>query len=228
MLNELEQVHNSKALILTEQRHRLREYQENVESTVKDVLSTIQTWDNANLLDASANLESTLVAMEKQSFMLEPEAQCVPEFNLNRCRLQYLQDDVNSLGAVSDKSTCAETTIACGSGLERAQRGEEESFTIIAFDAQGLQRTVGGDAFAVELKSGSGEKIRVNVRDEKNGSYVATYTIPSGAKRVDYTLSVRLRGVHIQGSPFTVHIASSLRRKTYKAFSNVVSKLTQR
>ena len=228
MLNELEQVHNSKALILTEQRDRLREYQENVESTVKDVLSTIQTWDNANLLDASANLESTLVAMEKQSFMLEPEAQCVPEFNLNRCRLQYLQDDVNSLGAVSDKSTCAETTIACGSGLERAQRGEEESFTIIAFDAQGLQRTVGGDAFAVELKSGSGEKIRVNVRDEKNGSYVATYTIPSGAKRVDYTLSVRLRGVHIQGSPFTVHIASSLRRKTYKAFSNVVSKLTQR
>ena len=228
MLNELEQVHNSKALILTEQRHRLREYQENVESTVKDVLSTIQTWDNANLLDASANLESTLVAMEKQSFMLEPEAQCVPEFNLNRCRLQYLQDDVNSLGAVSDKSTCAETTIACGSGLERAQRGEEESFTIIAFDAQGLQRTVGGDAFAVELKSGSGEKIRVNARDKKNGSCVATYTIPSGAKRVDYTLSVRLRGVHIQGSPFTVHIASSLRRKTYKAFSNVVSKLTQR
>ena len=228
MLNELEQVHNSKTLILTGQRDRLREYQENIERTVQDVLSTIQSLDNANLLDASANLESTLVAMEKQSFMLEPEAQCVPEFNLNRRRLQYLQDDVNSLGAVSDKSTCAETTTACGSGLERAKRGEEESFTITACDAQGLQRTVGGDTFAVELKSGSGEKIRVNVRDEKNGSYVATYTIPSGAKRVDYTLSVRLRRAHIQGSPFTVHIASSLRRKTYKAFSNVASKLTQR
>ena len=229
LLNELDQVHNSKALILTEQRSRLREYQENIESTVQDVLSTIQTLDNANLLDASANLESTLVAaMEKQSFMLEPEAQCVPEFNLNRRRLQYLQDGVNSLGTVSDKSTCAETTTACGSGLERAKRGEEESFTINAFDAQGLQRNVGGDAFAVELKSGSGEKIRVNVRDEQNGSYVATYTIPSGAKRVDYTLSVRLRGVHIQGSPFAVHIASSLRGKTCKALSNVANKLTQR
>ena len=228
MLNELQQVHNRKTVILTEQRNRLREYQENIESTVQDVLSTIQSLDNANLLDASANLESTLVAMEKQSFMLEPEAQCVPEFNLNRRRLQYLQDDVNSLGTVSDKSTCAETTTACGSGLERAKRGEEESFIINAFDAQGLQRTSGGDAFAVELKSESGEKIRVNVRDERNGSYVATYNIPSGAKRVDYTLSVRLRGAHIQGSPFAVHIASSIRRKTYKALSNVASKLTQR
>ena len=228
MLNELDQVHNSKALILTEQRDRLREYQENIESTVKDVLSTIQSLDNANLLDASANLESTLIAMEKQSFMLEPEAQCVPEFNFDRRRLQHLQNGVNTLGTVTDKSTCAKTTTASGSGLERAKRGEEESFTINAFDAQGLQRNAGGDAFAVELKSGSGEKIRVNVRDEKNGSYVATYTIPSGAKRVDYTLSVRLRGAHIKGSPFTVHIASSLRRKTYKALSNAASKLTPR
>ena len=228
MLNELQQVHNRKTLILTEQRNRLREYQENIESTVKDVLSTIQLLDNANLLDASANLKSTLVAMEKQSFMLEPEAQCVPEFNFDRRRLQHLQNGVNTLGTVTDKSTCAKTTTASGSGLERAKRGEEESFTINAFDAQGLQRNAGGDAFAVELKSGSGEKIRVNVRDEKNGSYVATYTIPSGAKRVDYTLSVCLRGAHIKGSPFTVHIASSLRRKTYKALSNAASKLTPR
>ena len=228
MLNELEKVHNSKTLILTGQRDRLREYQENIESTVKDVLSTIQTLDNANLLDASSNLESTLVDMEKQSFMLKPEAQCIPEFAFDRQRFLYLQESVNKLGTVSDKCTCAKTTTASGSGLERAKRGEEKSFTIIAFDAQGLQRTVGGDAFAVELKSGSGEKIRVNVRDEGNGSYLVTYTIPPGAKRVDYSLSVRLRGAHIKGSPFTVHIASSLRGKTCKALSNVASKLTQR
>ena len=228
MLNELEQVHNSKTLILTEQRDRLREHQENIESTVQDVLSNIQKLDNANLLDASSNLESRLVDVEKQSFMLKPEAQCVPEFAFDRQRFLYLQESVNKLGTVSDKSTCAETITASGSGLERAKRGEEESFTITAFDAQRLPRTVGGDAFAVELKNESGEKIRVNVRDERNGSYVATYTIPSGAKRVDYTLSVRLRGVHIQGSPFAVHIASSLRGKTCKALSNVASKLSQR
>ena len=228
MLNELEQVHNSKTHILTEQRDRLREHQENIESTIQDVLSNIQKLDNANLLDASSNLESRLVDVEKQFFMLKPEAQCVPEFAFDRQRFLYLQESVNKLGTVSDKSTCAGTTTASGSGLERAKRGAEESFTITAFDAQRLPRTVGGDAFAVELKSESGEKIRVNVRDERNGSYVATYTIPSGARRVDYTLSVRLRGVHIQGSPFAVHIASSLRGKTCKALSNVASKLSQR
>ena len=96
--------------------------------------------------------------------MLEPEAQCVPEFAFDRQRFLYLQESVKTLGTVSDNSTCAATATASGSGLERAKR-EEELFH--------------HHCFAGELKSKSGEKIRVNVRDERNGSYVATYTIPS-------------------------------------------------
>ena len=137
---------------------------------------------------------------------------------------------LNNVGVVVDKSTCAETTTAAGSGLERANPGEVASFNITARDAQRLQRTVGGDTFAVELKNKSNkseDKVSADVQDKGHGNYLVTYTIPGSAKQVDYTLSVRLRGAHIQGSPFTVHMASSVPCKTYKVLSGVASKITQ-
>ena len=49
-----------------------------------------------------------------------------------------------------------------------------------------LPRTVGGDTFILlELKSELGDKVGANVQDERDGSYLATYTVPSGAKRID-------------------------------------------
>ena len=80
-------------------------------------------------------------------------------------------------------------------------------------------RAVGGDTFVVELKNESDESedyATTDVQDKGNGNYLVTYTIPRSAKRVDYTLSVPLRGAHIQGSPFTVRMASSLPCKITK------------
>ena len=90
-----------------------------------------------------------------------------------------------------------------------------------------IARDVGGDTFVVQLKNELEDKVSANVHDKGYGNYLVTYIIPGSSKRVNYTLSVRLRGAHIQGSPFTVHMASSLRRKTYKVLSDVASKITQ-
>ena len=234
MINELETLHNKKAAILTEQRALLANCQDCIKATVQSVLSTIQSPDNANILYVRSAVESTLVAAtENQYLLLEPEAQFVPEFT--RCderRLQRVVHALNNVGVVVDKSTCAETTTAAGLGLERANSGEVASFTITARDAQRLACAVGGDTFAVELKQNesdeSEDKVTTNVQDKGDGNYLVTYTIPGSAKWVDYKLSVLLRGAHIQGSPFTVHMASSLRRKTYKVLSDVASKITQR
>ena len=231
----METLHNKKAAILTEQQALLANCQNCIKATVQSVLSTIQSSDNANLLYVKSAIESTLqAATENQYLLLEPEAQFVPEFT--RCderRLQRVVHALNNVGVVVDKSTCAETTIAARSGLERANPGEVASFTITARDAQRLARAVGGDTFAVELKQNesdeSEDKVTTNVQDKGDGNYLVTYTIPGSAKRVDYKLSVLLRGAHIQESPFTVHMASSsLRRKTYKVLSDVASKITQR
>ena len=232
-MNELEKLHSKKAAILTEQLALLAECQDCIKATVQSVLSTIQSSDNANILYVKSAIQSTLkAATENQYLLLEPGAQFVPEFK--RCderRLQLVVDALNNVGVVMDKSTCAGTTTAAGSGLERANPGEMASFNITARDAQRLLRTVGGDTFAVELKNESDkseDKVTAEVQDRGHGNYLVTYTIPRGAKRVDYTLSVRLRGAHIQGSPFTVHMTSSLRRQTYEMLSDVASKITQR
>ena len=218
----------SKEAFLTEKRQSLRKCQENIKSTVQDALSTIQSLDNASLLAERSNLESTLTDMEQQSFtVLELEAQCVPEFTFNHSSCQYVREAVNKVGVVMDKSTCAETTTAAGSGLEHAKPGEMASFNITARDAQNNARSLGGDVFEVKLINESGEKVSAYVQDKDNGSYYVSYTIPAAAKRVDYTLSVQLQGVHIQGSPFTVQMSSSLRRKSFKALANAASKFIQ-
>ena len=53
-------------------------------------------------------------------------------------RLERVVDALNNVGVVTNKSTCAETTTAAGSGLEHANPGEVASFTITARDAQRL------------------------------------------------------------------------------------------
>ena len=162
--------------------------------------------------------------------MLEPEAQFVPEFT--RCgerRLQRVVDALNNMGVVMDKSTCtcAEAATAARWGLERANPGEVASFTITTRDAQKLPRAVVGDTFAEKHKNDLEDKVRANVQDKGDKNYLVIYTIPGSANRVDYTLIVCLRGAHIQGSPFTVHMASSLLRKTYKVSLDVARKITQ-
>ena len=84
-----------------------------------------------------------------------------------------------------------------------------------------------GDTFAEKHKNELEDKVTDNVQDKGDKNYLVIYTIPGSANRVDYTLSVCLRGAHIQGSPFTVHMASSLLRKTYKVSLDVASKITQ-
>ena len=82
-------------------------------------------------------------------------------------------------------------------------------------------RTVGGDTFILlDLKANMEIELAPMSRTGKRWNLVI-YTIPLGAKRIDYKLSLRLRVAHIQGSPITVtfhHMALSLRRKNYYVF----------
>ena len=228
-MNELEALHSKKAAILTEQRALLANCQDCIKATVQSVLSTIQSCDNVNLLYVRSAVESTLEASTKNEYLLlEPEAQFLPEFiRCDERRLQRVVVALNNVGVVGDKSTCAETTTVAGSGLESANPGEVASFTITARDAKNCARDLGGDTFVVQLKNELEDKVSADVQDKGDGNYLVTYTIPRSAKRIDYKLSVLLRGAHIHGSPFTVHMASSLRRKTYKVLSDVASKITQ-
>lgn len=195
---------------VAEQQDRLQKFQESAAS----FSSLIGSSRAADLLVAKSALEATLRDTENQSMLLEPEVQFVPKLIFNRRRLQDLVDALNNEVGVIDDSTCAENTIAEGSGLESAFAGKESSFTITAYDAQKRRRILGGDLFMVELQDESGNKKATgNIEDRGDGSYLVSYTVPSASSPTvpsRYKLVVRFRGAHIQGSPFSVKFLSIL------------------
>ena len=210
LTNKLKELYNNKAAILAEQQDRLHKFQE----SAANFSSLIGSSRAAELLVAKYALEATLRDKENQSMLLEPKVQFVPKLIFNRRRLQDLVDALNNELGVIDDSTCAENTIAEGSGLESAIAGKESSFTIIAYDAQKRRRILGGDLFMVELQDESGNKKATgNIEDRGDGSYLVSYTVhaaslPTVPSR--YKLVVRFRGAHIQGSPFSVKFLSIL------------------
>ena len=199
LLNGLDQLHKTKAFVLTEQRDRLRIFQACLESAVQRAMSTVQS-GNTELLVARSDIVATLEAMEKHPLVLEPQDDCALDFNIN---LEQLLDLLSKAGMVSNKSACAANTTAEGAGLKVAVPGREVLFTITARDARGGLRDRGGDWFTVE--ESVGKKVECNVEDKDNGTYMASYTCSANSKG-NLRLSVLLRGSHIKGSPFQVHV----------------------
>ena len=118
-----------------------------------------------------------------------------------------IEKTIQTAGDISDSSTCAAKTTATGLGIESANSGKKATFTITSRDNLGRPRKRGGDVYAVKLYKTVRNEIKVDVKDENNGTYLAEYTVPetfifSG----QYTLSVCLRGAHIKGSPFVVQV----------------------
>ena len=117
---------------------------------------------------------------------------------------------IQSAGAISDRSTCAEKATAIGPGVIGANPGRKATFTITSRDSQNCQRELGGDVYVVKLKAKEGgPEFNVDVKDQDDGTYLAEYTVPDKlfpSPCGQYTLSVCLRGAHIKDSPFSVQV----------------------
>ena len=201
LMNELDNNYKTKSFTLTEQRDRLRVFQACLESAVQRANTAIQAPGNTELLVARSDIVSTLGALERQPPVLEPQSNSRLKFSFD---LGQVLDLLRKVGFVSGSTACAVTTTATGSGLKYWELGREASFTITAHDDQGHLCSLGGDLFVVELKEVKGEKkVEVNLKDNGDGTYLATYTAPADTKG-KYTMSVLTCGSHIQGSPFTV------------------------
>ena len=121
-----------------------------------------------------------------------------------------IEEAIQSVGDISDISTCAANTIATGPGITTANPGRKATFTITSRDSQNFQRKLGGDVFEVKLKPAEEEdEIKVDLNDQKDGTYSAEYTVDE--MYGELTLSVFLRGVHIKGSPFAVNVEPRIR-----------------
>ena len=212
-MSELDNLYKTKSFTLTEQRDRLHVFQACLESAVQRANTAIQSPGNTELLVARSDIVSTLGALERQPPDLAPQSNSILKFFFD---LGQLLDLLSKAGFVSDNTGCPANTTATGSGLNFAVPGKEASFAIAAHDSLGRTCSVGGDLFVAELKQVEGEKkVEVNVKDNGDGSYLATYTAPADTND-NYAMSVLLRGSHIQGSPFIVQFVPVGRVNCYK------------
>lgn len=201
LMTELDNIYKTKSFTLTEQRDRLRVFQACLESAVQRANTAIQSPGKTELLVARSDIVSTLGALERQPPDLAPQGNSKLKFSFD---LEQLLDLLNKVAFVTDSTGCAENTTSTFSGLNFGLPGQEASFTIVAHDSKGRRCCLGGDLFVAELTQVEGEKkVKANVKDNGDGTYLVTYTAPAD-KKCNYTMSVLLRGSHIQGSPFAI------------------------
>ena len=201
-MNDLYHANTTKDATLTRQRDRLLTFQTNLEGAVNNARSTIQSSGNADFLVAMSDLETLLEDIKSQQ-PLETQDDC--QFKAVAFNRELLVDVINNTGEVIRCSACATTTKAAGSGLFIAPMGKDSFFTISAHDYQGRLLGVGGDIFVVNLQTDNKKFVKVNLIDQGNGAYQGIYRAPAGTKG-HMSLSVLLRGTHIQGSPFLVRV----------------------
>ena len=84
--------------------------------------------------------------------------------------------------------------------------GKKVEFTIITKYHNGHHCSRGGSQVSVQLESNSGEVTAVQVRDNNDGSYVASFATQNVG---EVKFSVSANGQQIKGSPYTVNITTS-------------------
>ena len=79
--------------------------------------------------------------------------------------------------------------------------GKELKFSIITKYRNGSQCSIGGSQVSVQLESNTGEVTSAQVRDNNDGSYMASFVAQQGG---EVKLSVFVNGQQIKGSPYSV------------------------
>ena len=79
--------------------------------------------------------------------------------------------------------------------------GKELKFSIITKYRNGSQCSIGGSQVSVQLESNTGEVTSAQVRDNNDGSYMASFVVQQGG---EVKLSAFVNGQQIKGSPYSV------------------------
>ena len=84
--------------------------------------------------------------------------------------------------------------------------GKELKFSIITKYRNGSQCFIGGSQVSVQLESNTGEVTSAQVRDNNDGSYMASLVVQQGG---EVKLSTFVNGQQIKGSPYSIVIKQS-------------------
>lgn len=178
--------------------------------------SLVSTAALAALLAAREEAAAAKSALAAQA----PGAVGAPVASSSQIRFAFdgaaVQRAVAAAGAVCGGGAVAEACAAAGEGLTSARQGEPAAFVITARERDGAACRSGGESFEVALApsgdarpgAAAAAPAAATLVDRGDGTYAVAYTLAASEAPRPLSLSVRLRGAHISGSPFAVRVAA--------------------
>lgn len=112
----------------------------------------------------------------------------------------------NSLGYLRTTQAFAPKSTAAGHGLADVMCGHKGVFGITTKDREGNDLEYGGAMLDMKIIASTMETIDWDVEDHDDGTYTVSYTTNILGPHI---ISVRIAGIPIQGSPFTVNASIS-------------------
>ncbi len=183
----------NKTTQLHEQQKDIRTRIQTLEDYQNKVNALISLKDHARAIQATEELKKELKAIESAQLTLYPVTEATLRF--------VAVKELTAIGQIEDDGAIARYCTASGAGLSESFLGKEASFVIQAVNRNRTKCSAGGDRFDV---ADIGEpSIKFVLTDNNNGTYNVVYT---PTKPSDMQISIRLRGLGIQGSPFTVPV----------------------
>ncbi|XP_078609465.1 E3 ubiquitin-protein ligase TRIM71-like isoform X1 [Branchiostoma floridae x Branchiostoma japonicum] len=208
LLRRVEKIRQVKGKTLHVQIEELRTGLAKLSQSVNFVETALETGSDVDVLKTKDEMVSQMRELRALRGHLQPHEDDSIVFTPPDAALHTA---VSNLGIVSSSAYAAQS-VANGDGLKRALKGKTAQFIIHAKDHQGEARCTGGDPVSVIIQSPEGGLYRAEVIDRQNGTYAVNYR---GQTEGQHTISVTIRGKHIQESPFKVQV------KTGRNYSTV-------
>ena len=201
----VEEFKKAKLKSLEKQQGELETALRSVQSSIEFTEGALEHGSEVDILNMRKQMSCRLQELNSAKWQLEPIAN--DHFMFLPPADDQLKQAMPSFGDVTDELTHAgSSTVTMGHGSEGVMyntlNGQLIEFLITAKDWNGRKREEGGDVFDVEISTRKGT-IGFNepANDCRNGTYSFCFTPIQ--RNMEYQLSVKLKGCHVRGSPFT-------------------------
>ncbi|KAJ7392737.1 hypothetical protein OS493_010391 [Desmophyllum pertusum] len=203
LIHDIEVIKKSELKSLEIQQEELETALGSVKSSVEFTERALENGSEVEILNMRKQMSCRLQELNSAEWKLEPCADDAMKFKADK----QLKQEVATFGVITNAATHAgASTVTMGHGSEGVMYntlcGQSVEFTIIAKEQNGRKRADGGDIFEVEICTEAAEIVfNDSSKDCGNGTYNFCFT--PYCRNMQYKLSVKLNGCHVNGSPFT-------------------------
>ncbi|CAL4118615.1 unnamed protein product, partial [Meganyctiphanes norvegica] len=215
LLHKVDKIRQVKNKTLQEQVDELSSAFARLSHTVDQIGGSMDTANHIELLQTRDKV------VQQMNELRSLKAHMVPHEDDNivfQAPESSLYQSIQTMGHIAS-SGYAPSSIAVGNGLKQALRGKMATFMVHAKDHLTDQRLIGGDQVTVTVHGPDGIAFKAETQDRGDGSYLVSYRPQIEGQHI---ISVRLRGIHVHDSPFTVQVKSG---RSYSSIGNILLSL---